>query len=687
MHRSRRLNLLAALAFVLGLASTLFVFAEDRIFDAASFSVTAASTLTDPEVNDYLSEEISAALIAEAPDLAVAAPLLGDLIGAVLESSASTSVVQAAAAEAHRGVFTEDQSVFLLELSDLLVTIEASLAAVDPDLADAIPDNLTSLAVDFSSGDLTASTVRLAETVRLVTFLLLIAFVICLIVLVEAESNRFRGFARMGLVLGAVGLTLVVTRAVGAEVLASYGRDALEQRALRAAWNLVLGDLGTWGWALIGIGAFLAGLGWAVLTADAAIGRVPQLWDQLRATPTSTLGVLGRGALGLAVATWAILSPTTLVTSIVRVAGFGLAIASVAWTIRALDLADRLAAVRPELEERRSVRSMLSRAYVPLAAILILGLIGVTLLSRDESAAAAGDPDGCNGHVELCERRLDEVTIAMSHNSMSTVADDFYLPNQLVSIEDQLDLGVRGLMLDTVYGRTDSEGNILTSRDGGALDTLDAEADRAAEAIRARSAEGLSDEAVYFCHSLCEIGALDAVTELQAIRGWLEANPREVLVVIVQDGTEPADTAAMFEAAGMVDLLLVQPVGAPFPTLGEMIDGNTRVFVMVEEDASGAEWLHPAFELSQETPYSFSSADEFVCTENRGDPASTMLLVNHFITLARASNRTINDRDVLLPRAEACAEERGLHPNLLAVDFVSQGDVFAVVDELNGVLG
>ena len=686
MLRPRLLTLLSLVTFVLGLLATLFVFAEDRIFDADSFSTTAASTLTDPDVNAYLADEISAALISEAPDLAVAGPLLADLIGAGLESSTSTSVVRAAAAEAHRGVFTEDQSVFLLELSDLLVTIEASLAAIDPELADAIPDDLTTLAVDFSSGELTTDTVRLAETVRILTFVFLILFVICLIVIVEAESNRFRGFARMGLVLGAVGLTLVVTRAVGAEVLASYGEAGLQRDALRAAWNLVLGDLGTWGWALIGIGAFLAGLGWAVLTADAALDQIPRLVDRLRQPPATTFGVLGRGVLGLIAATWAVLSPATFLHAGIRVAGFALAIVTVAWMIRSLDLTERLAAVKPEADDRHSVRSMVSRAYLPVGAIVLLGVIGAALLSRDATVAAA-DPNACNGHIELCDRRLDEVTIAMTHNSMSSIADDFYLPNQLVDIEDQLDLGTRGLMLDTVYGRTDADGNVLTSGDGPPADTLDAEASVAAEAIRERANEGLSDEAVYFCHSLCEIGSLDAVTELIAIREWMERNPREVLVIIVQDGTEPADTAAMFESAGMVDMLLVQPPGAAFPTLGEMIDRNERIFVLVEEDASGADWLHPAFDLSQETPYSFGSVDEFVCVENRGDPASTMFLVNHFITLARASNRTINDRDVLLDRAEQCAEERGLHPNLLAVDFISQGDVFAVVDELNGVAG
>ena len=682
----RILTLLSVLTFAVGLLATLFVFAGDRIFDADSFADTTASTLTDPAVNDYLADEIAAALIDEAPELAVAGPLLSDLIGAGLESSAATSVVRVAAAEAHRGVFTENESVFLLELSDLLVMIEASLAAVDPELADLIPDDITTLAVDFSSGELTTSTVQLAETVRLLTIVLVALFAIGLIVLVEAESNRFRGFARMGLVLGSIGITLVVTRAVGAEVVASYGTTLLEEDALRAAWNLVLGDLGTWGWALIGVGSLLAGIGWAVLTADAAIDQIPALLQRVRRPPAGTAGILTRGALGFVVAVWALTSPLTLLLTTIRVAGFVLAVVTVAWLIRSLDLTERLAAAKPELDERRDVRAMLSRAYLPVGAILLLGAIGVALLSSDESVGATVDPNACNGHVELCERRLNEVTIAMSHNSMSSIADDFYLPNNLVDIIDQLDLGVRGLMLDTVYARLDSEGAVLTSRDVGLGDTLDEGAALAAEAAQARATADLSDEVVYLCHTLCEIGALDAVTELEAIGTWLDENPREVLVIIVQDGTDPADTAAIFETAGLVDRLLVQAPDAPFPTLGQMIESDQRVFVMVEEDASGAPWLHPAFEVTQETPYSFANADEFVCTENRGDPASTMLLVNHFITLARASNRTINDRDVLLPRAEACAEERGLHPNLLAVDFVSQGDVFAVVDELNGVL-
>ena len=249
----------------------------------------------------------------------------------------------------------------------------------------------------------------------------------------------------------------------------------------------------------------------------------------------------------------------------------------------------------------------------------------------------------------------------------------------------QLDHGVRGLMIDTWYGRGSTDGTVRTSFAPSDPDSLDARTVAAAEAVRARQEGALGRERVFLCHSFCEIGALDAIEALSEIRAWLDDNPREVLVFVVQDATRPDDTAAAFESAGFADLVHTQTLDEPFPTLGEMIDSGRRVFVMVEEDGDGVEWLHPAFEYSQETPFSFGSADEFSCEPNRGRADSPLFVVNHFITFARPANQDINDRDPLLERAEACREERDLLPNLLAVDYATRGDVMEVVDILNGV--
>ncbi|MDJ0767159.1 MAG: hypothetical protein QNJ12_00140 [Ilumatobacter sp.] len=678
-------RVLSVLTFAVGVAATLMVFAQDRLFDADSFSTTVASTLEDPAINEYLAESVSEALIEQVPDLGVGGPLLADVTGTVLESDVAVRVVELAAREAHEAIFVGGDDSLVLELSDLVVSIDQALTALNPDLADAIPDDVRSLSVDLSSGEVSAGTVRLAEQLRLLTVVLVVATVVLLVALVVVEATLFRGLTRLGLALGSIGLFLVVGRGVGATVLASYGDTDLERDALAAAWNVVVGDLANWGWALVAGGAFLAGLGWAVLHSGHLDAAARDVAGRLLGESESIARNVARAGVALLVAVWAVLEPLSLVAAGVRCAGFVLAVVVVARLADGLSLARRLASLQPEDDDVVSLRSVGRRMVVPMVTVVGFGVLGVVLLSRDDDASALADPDGCNGHVELCDRRLDEVTLATSHNAMSSTATGFLLPNHLTTIRAQLDQGVRGLMIDTWYGRRAPDGSVRTSLGLGDTDTLDDAARAAAEAARERQTADLDDERVFLCHSFCEIGALDAVDELRAVREWLDDHPREVLVFVVQDATEPADTAAVFEQAGFGDLVLIQRLGDPFPTLGDMIESGRRVFVMVEEDGTGVDWLHQAFEFSQETPFAFAAPEEFSCISNRGTPTSPLFVVNHFITVARPSNQTVNDSDVLLERAERCRDERDLHPNLLAVDFVSKGDVMAVVDELNGV--
>jgi hypothetical protein len=119
-----------------------------------------------------------------------------------------------------------------------------------------------------------------------------------------------------------------------------------------------------------------------------------------------------------------------------------------------------------------------------------------------------------------------------------------------------------------------------------------------------------------------------------------------------------------------------------------MIRDGGRLVVMVEEGSGGeaAPWLLSGFDVTQDTPYTFPTVDSFSCAPNRGPADAPLLLVNHWLsgfTALVTNAQLVNARDVLLPRAEACRDERGQAPTILAVNFVSIGDVFAVADELN----
>jgi hypothetical protein len=106
-----------------------------------------------------------------------------------------------------------------------------------------------------------------------------------------------------------------------------------------------------------------------------------------------------------------------------------------------------------------------------------------------------------------------------------------------------------------------------------------------------------------------------------------------------------------------------------------------------ESGRPGVAWLHPAFTVVQETPYSFQRPEDMSCRANRGGTSGSLFQVNHWIETLPAPRPTnaavVNSYDFLLARAERCWRERKKIPNLLAVDFAETGELLKVVAALN----
>ena len=102
-------------------------------------------------------------------------------------------------------------------------------------------------------------------------------------------------------------------------------------------------------------------------------------------------------------------------------------------------------------------------------AVIVVG-IAVLVVVRNTGSAARE----CNGSAELCERLLDEVALATTHNSMNAAADGFVYPSQGSGIAVQLEDGVRGLLVDAYLGSVRRAGDddiVYTDLDRGRLET------------------------------------------------------------------------------------------------------------------------------------------------------------------------------------------------------------------------
>ncbi len=276
-------------------------------------------------------------------------------------------------------------------------------------------------------------------------------------------------------------------------------------------------------------------------------------------------------------------------------------------------------------------------------ALVVLGDLGC--VEDDE----VRDEQACNGYEELCDRPYSEVVFAATHNAMGNAVDGWWAPNQNLPLGDQLDDGIRVFLLDTYE----------------------------------------EDGEVELCHFDCMLGSRPLLDAMEEFRAFMDENPREVITIIFEDHIPGERTVDILEKADLDELVYTHDEEEGWPTLEEMIEADERLVVTNESAGPPPEWLHHVWDLGWDTPFGFESIDEFNCEHNRGTQEGDLFLINHWILdpLPRPANASeVNDYEVLMDRVEECEEKWDRWPTYIAVDFYDDGDIFEVVDVLNGVM-
>jgi hypothetical protein len=354
----------------------------------------------------------------------------------------------------------------------------------------------------------------------------------------------------------------------------------------------------------------------------------------------------------------------------------------------------------PAERPRRRRRRVLA---IPLVALVVVAAADAAFFAAGGAASPPDRVGACNGAAALCDRPLDEVVLPATHNSMSAPLPGWFASQQDRGIADQLKDGIRGLLIDTHYADKLANGRVRTyfsspedlaatvKQDGLSQASYDA-------AIRLRERagfKGAGTRGLYLCHTFCELGATPLADALKEIHDFLVLHPGQIVVIVNEDYVPPADFVRAVEGAGLARYAFTPPDGGRWPTLRTMIDDDRRLLILGENDAGAAPWYQLAYRrLLQETPFSFSRPAQLAdtaasCADNRGPAGAPLFLVNNWVTTdptPRPSNaEQVNAYGTLLARARACRRLRGHIPNLIAVDFYRRGELFHVVNTLNGV--
>lgn len=320
---------------------------------------------------------------------------------------------------------------------------------------------------------------------------------------------------------------------------------------------------------------------------------------------------------------------------------------------------------------------------------LVVGPDGFGSVAAARTADAT--PRRCNGSAVLCEVPLGDVAFATTHNSMASTADGFRPPNQATSMATQLRAGIRGFQIDAYEGFPRG-GRVYTDVAGSFGDVatdLPRTFVRSAEAIHRRlgAPPPGTPSTVHLCHTFCELGAVRMDTVAREVRAFLDRNPEEVLVFVIEDHVTPDRIRAVLDDTGLGGELLAVTAGAPLPTLGAMIDAGTRLLVTLENGDGGPTLPNAFSALVEETPFTFLTTSSLrgpaSCVVNRGPASAPVFQLNHWVTPAGLRRSKVVNYGRLRTRVAQCAEVRGRMPTLVAVDFAETSALLDVVRELN----
>ena len=662
------------------------------------FADRAVAALRDPAVQTDVADHVTDAVTGiGGGDLVAVRPLVRSVAGGIVGGQAFAALFRRAILEAHDAVVRRGDGRLLITVGDLGVLVQGVLERLAPAAARRIGAERASTLFTLHPGGAVIDVVQAARAVYSAAWLLAVLGAIAAAGALLLSDDRRRSARQLGIGLAVGGVVLALLVIVGRAIavqLAPAGRGP----AVGAVWTAFLGGLRVQALLLAGTGAIVAG------AASGQLGRAggeawrAGVWLVRPAAgaspPPSLVGAIGLIALGVLI----LLEPGTMLAAIALLTGLyvlyrGVAAAALA----AASGAGKLSRVPT------SVRRVARRAPAAVAAAVVVVAAAIIVTGGGDEAPAA-TPLTCNGFVALCDRPLNDVALAATHNSMASVTLPHWLFGQQDgTISDQLDQGIHGLLIDTYYGfavrggvRTDLE--TLPKR-SAAEEQVGAPAVQAALRIRSRLPAGTGGErAIFLCHGFCELGSVTLASALADLRSFLVSHPGEVVVVINQDeGVAPTDIEKAFAQAGLLDLVYRGPLG-PFPTLRQMIDSNQRLVVMAENDAGDIPWYHLAYAHAlQETPFRFTSAPQLTdsaklaasCRAHRGSSSAPLFLLNHWVDTSPAPRPSlasvVNARAALLQRAQTCQRLRSRLPNLIAVDFYRRGDVLGVTDALNGV--
>jgi hypothetical protein len=285
----------------------------------------------------------------------------------------------------------------------------------------------------------------------------------------------------------------------------------------------------------------------------------------------------------------------------------------------------------------------------------------------------------------------DQVCFLTAHNAYANYNDGWHLYRQQQwSIREQLEHGVRGLMLDTHH----HHGKIVFCH---------------------RSCSGIHN----FMHGVTS-GLMSVIKPhehqrlrdtLSLLTGWLKAHPQEIITLFFENWTSTSKlNQTLLAHPDFCSMVLSNKVWNPdehdgkWPTIQWMQKHNKRIVLFVEDQVGTSfskdflfrelwQYVIEANPFSEWYPIK-ENHEPKVCTERSPsarckNKQRCLYMLDFYGTLtsvAPSQNRLLNSYETLKRVVNSCSSAKvanGKSPNFISIDFVDQGNALKLINEFN----
>jgi hypothetical protein len=694
-------RLVALLGVVLIAVSAVGWWLSTRVLDSHGFADVVAISSQKQEVRDYIADQATLRLARSNNFVSAARPIVTDAVSQAIATPPVEEAVRDFAVRAHDQIFSvTEQKRVSVSSAQAAVTVRTALESINPSLARKLPPNVLSATTTISQSptvDTLVGASRWVDDLYIPVFLIGIGL---LALVIWKSKDRVHAIRVTGILLAVAGALLFGIGATTPAFADAAGtNDPGRGEAVARFIEVLLGRLVGAGKGMVVVGIALA------LAPGHDGGDLRHRWARARAWVTvhraSARWRFAGGLLLALAAVWLLTNPTDVASAAVVVVGVLVLYAAIVVCLRASGVL-----VTDHEIKRIHTREVALVLVAMIAGVALTASAAVAVVSSStEQERANPTNQGCNGYIELCAFKVNQIVWPASHNAMASSAYDFLGAEHSITVPEQLNAGARFLMLDAYYGYDD--GGLIRTNLAGGVDRKQLEADRGAKAVRELdrigALTGAADTSgkkkdIYFCHSLCELGAVSANEVLGNVRDFLDRNLTDVVILDIEDYVKPQDFKQALIDADLFDRVWIPKKPGEWPTLRDMVvPKNTkaeqnprRVIVMYEKHPSPYKWLLNTYNVSEETNFSYSSAAKFDCAPKRGKTGKSFFIVNHWVDSGGAPDPVdaakTNSEKTLTKRVQDCITTRGKLPNTIAVNFTTSGDLFSTVKMYNAAI-